>query len=89
MREAKKDPKSPEKFKIKTAVADGQTVSFEVAKTLPTRLEAIGDVLSALLGAGGSIAGCLSGPAAQLVGCIAAVEEKNKGKEPQGAGATT
>ncbi len=82
VKEAKKDPKSPEKFKVKTAVADGQTVSFEVAKTLPTRLEAIGDVLNAILAAGGSLVGCLTGPASQIASCISTVEEKNKDATP-------
>lgn len=82
VKESKKDPKSPEKFKVKTAVADGQTVSFEVAKTLPTRKEAIGEILSALLGPGGAVVGCLVGPANQLAGCVAAVEEKAKTAAP-------
>ena len=70
VKEAKKDPKSPEKFKVKTAVADGQVVTFEVAKTLPTRKEAIGDLLSAILGPGAALAGCLVGPANQLAGSL-------------------
>ena len=82
VKEAKKDPKAPEKFKVKTAVADGQTVTFEVAKTLPTRKEAIGEVLAAILGPGSAIAGCLVGPANLIAGCVAAVEEKNKDKAP-------
>ncbi|HEY2785623.1 MAG TPA: 50S ribosomal protein L10 [Fimbriiglobus sp.] len=82
VKEARKDPKAPEKFKVKTAVADGQTVAFEVAKTLPTRKEAIGDVLAAILGAGGAVVGCLTGPASQIVGCVSAVEEKNKDATP-------
>ena len=82
VKEAKKDPKAPEKFKVKTAVADGQLVTFDVAKTLPTRKEAIGDLLSAILGPGAALAGCLVGPANQLAGCVAAVEEKAKTAAP-------
>ena len=82
VKEAKKDPKAPEKFKVKTAVADGQVVTFDVAKTLPTRKEAIGDLLSAILGPGAALAGCLVGPANQLAGCVAAVEEKAKTAAP-------
>src|SRR5207237_542932 len=52
VKEARKDPKSPEKFKVKAAIADSQVVSFEVAKTMPTRLEAIGAVIGAALGPG-------------------------------------
>lgn len=80
LKELKKDPKAPEKFKVKTAVADGQPVTLDVAKTLPTRLEAIGGVLAALLGPASAIAGCLVGPANELAGCIKAIEEK-VGKE--------
>jgi ribosomal protein L10 len=76
LKDLKKDPKAPDKFKVKTAVADGQPVTFDLAKTLPTRLEAIGDVLGALLGAGGAIAGCLTGPSSQLAGILKAIEEK-------------
>lgn len=76
VKEARKDPKAPEKFKIKTAIADGAAISFETAKTLPTRLEAIGDVLSALLGPGASIAAALTGPASNLAGILSTIEEK-------------
>ena len=49
-----------------------------MAKTMPTRLEAIGEVLAAILGPASAIAGCLVGPGGQVAGCVAAVEEKNK-----------
>jgi ribosomal protein L10 len=76
IRDLKKDPKAPDKFKVKTAVADGQKITLEVAKTLPTRLEAIGEVVAALLGPGAAVAGCLTGPATQLAGILKAIEEK-------------
>jgi large subunit ribosomal protein L10 len=76
LKEVKKDPKAPDKFKEKTAVADGQAVTLTLAKTLPTRLEAIGSVLSAILGPASQIAGCLIGPGGQVAGCVQAVEEK-------------
>lgn len=77
----KKDPKAPDKLKVKTAVADGQEVPFEVALTLPTRLEAVGQVLSAILGPASQIAGCLVGPGGQVAGCVQAVEEKKPAEE--------
>src|SRR5262249_41142539 len=76
MKEAKKDPKAPEKFKVKAGVADGQVTQFDVMKNMPTRLEAIGDVLGALLGPGSSIAAALTGPATQIAGILKAIEEK-------------
>lgn len=84
VRDLKKDPKAPDKFKERTAVADGQPVPLSVAKTLPTRLEAIGGVLAALLGPGSQVAGCLTGPASQLAGILQAIEEK----KPEGAADT-
>lgn len=80
IRDLKKDPKAPDKFKVRTAVADGQPVPMDVAKTLPTRLEAIGGVLAALLGPGSQVAGCLTGPASQLAGILVAIEEKKPGE---------
>lgn len=78
IKELKKDPKAPDKFKEKTAIADGEPVKLEVAKTLPTRLDAIGEVLAAILGPGGQIAGCLNGPASQVAGLVKAIEEKGE-----------
>jgi len=76
LKDLKKDPKAPEKIKVKTAVSEGQPITMEVAKTIPTRQEAIGGVIAALLGPGSQIAGCLVGPANQLAGILKAIEEK-------------
>jgi ribosomal protein L10 len=76
VKESKKDAKSPDKFKIKTGVCEGAAMAIDVMKTVPTRLEAIGDVLGALLGPGAAIAGALTGPATQLAGILKAIEEK-------------
>lgn len=73
---SKKDPKAPEKYKIKTAIADGQPISMADAKTMPTREEAIGNIVSALMAAGSDIAAALVGPATQLAGILKAIEEK-------------
>lgn len=80
VKETKKDPKAPDKIKVKTAVADGQAVTLDVAKNMPTRLEAIGEIVSALTSAGANLAGCLTGPATQLAGILKAIEEK--GEQP-------
>jgi len=78
IKELKKDPKAPDKFKEKTAIADGEAVTLEVAKKLPTRLDAIGEVLAAVLGPGSQIAGCLAGPASQVAGLVKAIEDKGE-----------
>jgi ribosomal protein L10 len=80
LKELKKDPKAPLKIKEKTAVADGEPVTLEVAKTIPTRLEAIGAVVAALMGPGAAIAGALVGPGTQLAGILKAIEEKGSGE---------
>lgn len=76
VKESKKDPKSPDKFKIKTAISEGQPVTLDLAKQLPTRLEAIGDLLGAILGPGAALAGALTGPATQIASILKAIEEK-------------
>ncbi len=73
---AKKDPKAPDKYKIKTGVADGQLVSIDVMETLPTREEAIADLLNAILSPGGNLANLLTAPASNLAGILKAIEEK-------------
>ena len=73
---SKKDPKAPERYKVKTAVADGQPVTLDVAKTLPTREEAVADVLACILGPGASLAAALVGPGATVASLLAAIEEK-------------
>jgi len=62
MKDSKKDPKAPDKFKVKTAIADGQIISLELAKKIPTRAEAIGSVVGAILGPGASLARGHQGP---------------------------
>lgn len=60
----------------KTAIADGVAVPFEDAKKLPTREEAIGSVLAALLGPGGKLVAALQGPGGKLAGCIKTLADK-------------
>ena len=63
---AKKDPKFKEKVTVKTAVADGQQITFAEALKMPTRLEAIGEIVGMVLGPGSQIAAILQGPGGQL-----------------------
>jgi ribosomal protein L10 len=76
LKELKKDPKAPERVKVKTAVSEGQPITMEVAKNIPTRKEAIGAIVAAFMGPAQSIAGCLVGPANNLAGILKAIEEK-------------
>ena len=72
----KKDPKVAEKIKVKTAVAEGQAVPMARALTMPTRLEAIGEIVGMILGPGSAIAGCLTGPASQIASQIQTLAER-------------
>jgi large subunit ribosomal protein L10 len=78
----KKDPKQKDKLKVKTAVADGQPVPMAAALVMPTRLEAIGEVIAAMLGAVSEIAGGLTGPAAQVASQIATLADRKEEAPP-------
>lgn len=71
--------KKHEKFiKVKTAVADGAQVPFAVALKMPTRMEAIGQVLNLALSPARRIAAALVGPAGIVSGQIKQVSEKKE-----------
>jgi len=78
----KKDPKQKDKLKVKTAVADGQPVPMATALTMPTRLEAIGEIIGMILGPASAIAGCLTGPAAQVASQIATIADRKEEAAP-------
>ena len=68
----KKNPK----IKVKGAVAEGAELTFEQALKMPTRAEALGTLLSMILGPGAQIAGCIAGPAGQIAGQIKTLSDK-------------
>jgi large subunit ribosomal protein L10 len=74
----KKDPKQKDRLKVKVAVAEGQPVSMATAMTMPTRLEAIGEIIGMILGPASSIAAALTGPAAQVASQIATIADKKE-----------
>jgi len=82
LKQLRPDPKQPEKIKTKTGVADGEPMPLEELKKVPTREEAIGAVVAALLGPGSAIAGALTGPANNLAGILKAIEDKGAGAAP-------
>jgi large subunit ribosomal protein L10 len=84
----KKDAKNKDKIKVKGAngaVADGIQVPFETAKTMPTRLEAIGSILGMILGPASQIAACLTGPAGQVASQIVTISERKEEAAPPAA----
>ncbi len=74
-----------DKVKVKTAVAEGQLISFDMALKMPTRQEAIAQILGAILGPGSAIAGCLTGPASQIASQIQTISEKTEGAAAEAA----
>ena len=73
--QTKKDPKFNEKVTVKSAVAEGEQVTFAAALKMPTRMEAIGEVVSAILSPGSALASLLTGPGGQIASQI---ESKSK-----------
>lgn len=74
----KKNPKDDKKYQIKTAVADGQPIPMSVAMTMPTRLEAIGEIIGMILGPASEIASALTGAAGQVASQIGTIADKKE-----------
>jgi large subunit ribosomal protein L10 len=75
--------KKYDKFvKVKTAVADGQEVSFDLALKMPTREEAIGRVVSLALAPASRLVGQILGPAASVASQIKTISEKKEEAAP-------
>jgi hypothetical protein len=55
-------------------------------KDIPTKQEAIGGVLAAILGPGAALAGAIAGPGAQLASILKTIEEKAGAGAPPAAG---
>lgn len=78
VQDANKDKKIGDRYKVKTAIAEGQAVPMDVALKMPTRLEAIGEVLGALLSPAMELAAQLIGPASQVASQIAQIADKKE-----------
>jgi len=76
-----------DKVKPKGALAEGEEVSFEQGIKMPTRQEAIADLLGMILGPASALAGCLLGPVNQVASQIQQISEKKEegGAEPAAA----
>src|SRR5262249_33253536 len=70
------------KVKFKGAVADGQEVTFEQAKKMPTKAEAIGRVVMLALAPAGRLLSQIRGPASQVASQIKTLSEKAEGEKP-------
>src|SRR5262249_11829400 len=70
-----------DKVTVKGAITEGQPVPFATALTMPTRAQALGQVVAAILGPAEQIAGALTGAAGQIAGQVQAISER---KAPEG-----
>src|SRR5260370_18177560 len=71
--------KKHDKFiKVKTALADGQEVSFDIALKMPTREQAIGQVIALALSAGSRLIGAILSPGGQLASQIKTLPAKKE-----------
>ena len=64
-----------DKLILKGAVAEGLPISFDIAKKLPTRLEAIANVVGMMLAPAGKIVSQLRAPGANLASQIKTISE--------------
>ena len=75
--------KKHDKFiKVKTAVAEGQEVSFDIAIKMPTRTEAIGRVVQLTLSPASWLVGQILGPAASVASQIKSLKDKKEEPSP-------
>jgi large subunit ribosomal protein L10 len=69
-------------IKVKTAVADGQEVGFDLALKMPTREEAIGRVIGLALAPASRLVGQILGPAASVASQIKSISERKEEATP-------
>jgi large subunit ribosomal protein L10 len=74
--------KNEKKMKVKTAIADGQEVSFDVALKMPTRAEALGRVAMLAMAPARRVAAQIVGPASQVCGQIKGIKDTKKDEAP-------
>jgi large subunit ribosomal protein L10 len=79
--------KAKDKVKFKGALADGQPITWEQAKKMPTREEAIGHVVTLILSPGSRLVSQIKGPGGMLAGQVKSIADKegDKAKEEQPA----
>lgn len=79
------EKKADETLELRGVFFDGEVFTgpkgVEQASKLPTREEAIGQLVGAITGPGRSLVGALKGPAGTLGALLKAIEEKAKDKE--------
>ena len=74
--------KHEKNYTIKTAVAEGQEITFEAALKMPTRHEAIGRVIGLALAPASNLVSQILGPASSLSSQIKTISEKKEEPAP-------
>src|SRR5438552_9540400 len=77
--------KKNDKIKVKTAVVEGQELSFQKALMMPTKTEALGQIVGMIIGPASQLASQIIGPASQLASQIKTLSEKAPASEPAAA----
>jgi large subunit ribosomal protein L10 len=67
---------------FKGAISDGQEVTIEKARTMPTRAEAIGKIVMLALAPASRLLSQIRGPASQVASQIKTLREKGEGEKP-------
>ena len=79
------EKKTDEKLELRGVFFDGEVYpgekGVEQVSKLPTREEAIANIVAAVLGPGRKLAGAIKGPGGKLAGILKAIEEKAKEKD--------
>src|SRR5262245_27781487 len=71
-----KEEKFKGKVTVKATLAEGQVIPFERALKMPTRKEAIGEIVAAFMGPASSIASALTAAVSQVASQIQTISEK-------------
>jgi large subunit ribosomal protein L10 len=77
------------KIKVKTAIAEGQELTFERALKMPTKAEAIGRIVSLVLSPASRLVSQILAPAGRVAGQIKTLRERSPEETPEAAGAAT
>ena len=74
--------KNDKTLKVKSAVSEGQEISFKTALAMPTKAEAMGRVVSLALAPASRLVSQFLAPASQIAGQIKTLSEKVAEEEP-------
>jgi len=71
-------PLYKDKVTVKGAIADGQPVTFDQAKKMPSREDILAQIVGMIMGPASQIAGCLMGPVSQVASQVQQISEKKE-----------